>query len=122
MLPYIQAINEAHLIMLMEQGIVDEKNGNSHFSRLWEIWIRNFIKIRLYDGRYDDLYFYMESRLIEATDGIAGNLHLARSRNDMCVAWSHMAVRDGLLQAMEQFLYLKNAVVLFAEDIKIPCM
>ncbi|MFR3753356.1 MAG: hypothetical protein ACLTW9_15715 [Enterocloster sp.] len=49
MLPYIQAINEAHLIMLMEQGIVDEKMEMS-FSRLWEIWIRNFIKIRCMMG------------------------------------------------------------------------
>ena len=119
MLPYIQAINEAHLIMLMEQGIVDEKNGNVILKALGDL-DQEFYKNTVYDGRYEDLYFYMESRLIEATDGIAGNLHLARSRNDMCVAWSHMAVRDGLLQAMEQFLYLKNAIVLFAEDIKTP--
>ena len=117
MLPYIQAINEAHLIMLMEQGIVDEKNGNVILKALGDL-DQEFYKNTVYDGRYEDLYFYMESRLIEATDGIAGNLHLARSRNDMCVAWSHMAVRDGLLQAMEQFLYLKNAIVLFAEEHK----
>jgi hypothetical protein len=36
----------------------------------------------------------MEDELIRATDGVAGNLHLARSRNDMCLAWSHMVVRD----------------------------
>ena len=117
MLPYIQAINEAHLIMLMEQGIVDENSGNVILKALGEL-DQEFYKNTVYDGRYEDLYFYMESKLIEATDGIAGNLHLARSRNDMCVAWSHMAVRDGLLQAMEQFLYLKNAIVLFAEEHK----
>lgn len=72
----------------------------------------------MYDGKYEDLYFFMESRLIEATDGVAGNLHLARSRNDMCVAWSHLAVRDGLLKAMEQLLKLKNAILLFAEEHK----
>ena len=117
MLPYIQAINEAHLIMLMEQGIVDENSGNVILKALGEL-DQEFYKNTVYDGRYEDLYFYMESKLIEATDGIAGNLHLARSRNDMCVAWSHMAVRDGLLHAMEQFLYLKNAIVLFAEEHK----
>lgn len=117
MLPYIQTVNESHLIMLIEQGIVEEGQGRVILKALQAL-DQEFYKNTVYDGLYEDLYFYMESRLIEATDGTAGNLHLARSRNDMCVAWSHMAVRDKLLQVMEQFLYMKNAMVLFAEEHK----
>lgn len=117
MLPYIQMINEAHLIMLIEQGIVTEEDGKIILKALEEV-DQEFYKNTVYDGKYEDLYFFMESRLIEATDGVAGNLHLARSRNDMCVAWSHLAVRDGLLKAMEQLLKLKNAILLFAEEHK----
>ena len=110
-------INEAHLIMLIEQGIVTEEDGKIILKALEEA-DQEFYKNTVYDGKYEDLYFFMESRLIEATDGVAGNLHLARSRNDMCVAWSHLAVRDGLLKAMEQLLKLKNAILLFAEEHK----
>lgn len=56
MLPYIQAINEAHLIMLMEQGIVDENSGNVILKALGEL-DQEFYKNTVYDGRYEDLYF-----------------------------------------------------------------
>lgn len=117
MLPYIQMINEAHLIMLIEQGIVTEEDGKIILKALEEV-DQEFYKNTVYDGKYEDLYFFMESRLIEATDGVAGNLHLARSRNDMCVAWSHLAVRDGLLKAMEQLLKLKMRYYCLRRSIK----
>lgn len=117
LLPYIQTINEAHLIMLIEQNIIDPVDGAVIMKALKNQNLEEY-KNSVYDSHYEDLYFCMESRLIKQTDGIAGNLHLARSRNDMCVAWSHMAVRDGILNVMNHLLELQNVMRLFAEEHK----
>ena len=45
----------------------------------------------LYDGTYEDLFFYIE-RLIDKACGedIAGRLHTARSRNDLAMTMYRM--------------------------------
>ena len=115
LLPYIRAINEAHLIMLMEQGIVTREDA----CRIMRVLLNidySFYETATYDGRFEDLYFQLEDEIIRKTDGIGGNLHLARSRNDMCVAWSHMVVRDDLLKLIEKLTMFQNVVGLFAEE------
>ena len=115
LLPYIRTINEAHLIMLQEQGIVKREEAAEIMRVIEEIRYDDYA-VSEYDLRYEDLYFRMEAEIVGKTNGIGSNLHLARSRNDMCVAWSHLCIRDQILDLMEKLIRLRNTVYLFAEE------
>lgn len=115
LLPYIRMINEAHLVMLWEQGIVQEKDAAQIMRVIGEIDDGAYA-VSEYDGRYEDLYFKMEAEIVGRTEGIGSNLHLARSRNDMCVAWSHLHIRDGILSLIEKLIRLRNTMYLFAKE------
>lgn len=115
LLPHIQAINEAHLIMLAEQGIVTPVDAGLIMRTLLQIDYDAYRKSS-YSGKFEDLYMEMEDEIIRRTDGVGGNLHLARSRNDMCVAWTHMVVRDELLSLIKRLNVLQNTVALFAKE------
>ena len=115
LLPYIRTINEAHLIMLQEQGIVKREEAAEIMRVIEEIRYDDYA-VSEYDHRYEDLYFRMEAEIVGKTNGIGSNLHLARSRNDMCVAWSHLCIRDQILDLMEKLIRLRNTVYLFAEE------
>lgn len=117
MFPYIKIINEAHLIMLCEQGIITREEGKCILNALEGVRQEDY-KDRYYDGKFEDLYFEMEDRLIRETNGAAGNMHLARSRNDMCLTWAHMSVRDSAVQAAGKLIRLQNAMYLFAKEHK----
>jgi argininosuccinate lyase len=115
LLPHIRSINEAHLIMLAEQGIVNVKDAAVIMRALLRI-DDDAYRNSSYSGEFEDLYFQMEDEIIRGTDGVGGNLHLARSRNDMCVAWSHLVVREELLVLIKKFITLQNTLALFAQE------
>lgn len=117
LLPYIRLINETHLIMLQEQGIVSKKEASS-IMKVLQTLDYDAYRNSTYSGQYEDLYFEMEAEIIKKTDGAGGNLHLSRSRNDMCLAWSHLVIRDELLELIELLIRLQNTVRLFAEEHK----
>lgn len=114
-LPYIRAINEAHLVMLAEQDIVSPGDAARIMAALEAVDDLSY-KDSTYTGRFEDLYFEMEDEIIRATDGIGGNLHLARSRNDMCCTWAHMEVRDEILALIRRLIAFQNTIRLFAAE------
>ncbi|MGE5615208.1 MAG: argininosuccinate lyase [Bacillota bacterium] len=115
LLKHIRAINEAHLIMLTEQGIITAGDAKIIMKALLQIDY-NVYRSSCYNGRFEDLYFRLEDEIIRKTDGIGGNLHLARSRNDMCLTWSRMVVREDLLSIIKHLIELHNTVALFAKE------
>ncbi|MFD9627033.1 argininosuccinate lyase [Peribacillus muralis] len=115
LLPHICTINEAHLIMLAEQGIITPEDAKRIMDVLLQIDYDAY-RNSSYSGQYEDLYFQLEDEIINKTDGIGGNLHLARSRNDMCLAWTRMVVRDDLLSHINCLIKLQNTITLFAEE------
>jgi len=115
LLPHIFIINIAHLIMLTEQGIITVENARKIMDVLLNIDYDAY-RNSYYSGKFEDLYFQMEDEIIRKTEGIGGNLHLARSRNDMCVAWVRMAIREDLLSIIRHLIELQNTVALFAEE------
>lgn len=117
LLKHIRSINEAHLIMLKEQGIVSIDDAATIMRAIENVDYDAYAKSE-YDPQFEDLYFKMENEIIQATGGVGGNLHLARSRNDMCVAWSHMAIRESILKLIANLIRLRNTVRLFAEEHK----
>ena len=111
------ALNEAQLIMLVEQGIVSKKDGHTIAEALENLDYSQY-ESHEYTGEFEDLFFEIENDLIKLTDGLAGNIHIARSRNDMSLCMNHMVVREKLLALIELATEVRNTVRLFAEEHK----
>lgn len=111
--PMIQ-IHTAHLKMLEEQGIVSEKEAATIGKAIHELDI-DWLQASPYDKQFEDLFFHVEHRLIESAGDIAGNLHIARSRNDMGIAIYRMKLRKSLLALMREMLSLQEALLVFSE-------
>ena len=88
------AINYAHLVMLAEQGIISAADARALRDALDGISLDRVREV-LYDGTYEDLFFYIE-RLIDQACGadVAGRLHTARSRNDLAMTMYRMRQRE----------------------------
>jgi len=111
----MMAINKAHLIMLREQELLTEGEAKAIAQALAGIELEE-LRHSAYTGQFEDLFFQVESRLLELAPDVAGNLHLARSRNDMGIAIYRMVLRDKLLVALESALSLKEHLLLFAQE------
>lgn len=111
----MMAINKAHLIMLREQELLTEEEAKAIARALVGIEMEE-LRRSAYTGQFEDLFFQVESRLLELAPDVAGNLHLARSRNDMGIAIYRMVLRDKLLVTLESALYLKEHLLLFAQE------
>ncbi|WP_027093060.1 argininosuccinate lyase [Cohnella thermotolerans] len=107
------AVDKAHLIMLFEQGLIREEEAVRIAEALRgldpERW-RNSV----YTGQFEDLFFEVEHELLALAGEAAGNLHLARSRNDMGIAIYRIALRDKLLTTIRSALRLHGSLLDFA--------
>ncbi|HEY8393358.1 MAG TPA: argininosuccinate lyase [Thermaerobacter sp.] len=109
------AIHRAHLVMLVERGIVPAQQGRRILAALRSIDPAEVARSQ-YDGRFEDLFFYIEELLIQRAGEIAGNLHIARSRNDMGVAMYRMVLRRQLLDVLEGMVEFYETLVRLAEE------
>jgi argininosuccinate lyase len=90
--------SEAHLLMLAECGIVSVGQAARCWSALAEVR-RQGADAFTYAPEVEDLFFQMEARILElAGEDAGGNLHLARSRNDLDAAMARLTVRQLLLE------------------------
>jgi len=112
--PMIQ-IHLAHLIMLVEEKIINKEEAAKIVSSIKKIDVAE-VRGRQYDGAYEDLFFEIEDFLIKDAGEIAGNLHIARSRNDMGIAIYRMNLRERLLDCMEAALFLRESLVELTEE------
>ncbi|MGB4407866.1 MAG: argininosuccinate lyase [Sphaerochaeta sp.] len=115
MIGHMLTINEAHLIMLIEQEIVSLEDGLTILKALLAIDYDEY-RTHQYTGQFEDLFFELEDEIIRRSKGLGGNLHLARSRNDMCLALARMVVRTDFLQLIEKLSELQNTIALFAKE------
>ncbi|MBX6394723.1 MAG: argininosuccinate lyase [Alicyclobacillaceae bacterium] len=111
----MMAIQKAHLIMLVEQGLVAQEDANRIMKAILELEEEDAERWS-YTGEFEDLFFQVEHKLLQSAGDIAGNLHLARSRNDMGVAMYRMALRDKLLQAVKSLVELQKTLMDVAEE------
>jgi argininosuccinate lyase len=110
----LTAINYAHLVMLAEQGIISAQEARALRDALDSISLDRVREV-LYDGTYEDLFFYIE-RLIDKACGedTAGRLHTARSRNDLAMTMYRMHQRASIARLAEAVLDLRDALVALA--------
>src|SRR5581483_824220 len=91
-------IHYAHLLMLTQQGIVPQNVARCCLNGLDKL-DRAAVAAARYDGRCEDLFFYVEQEL-ERLCGAdnAGRIHTARSRNDVGITQYRMRLRREVLE------------------------
>ena len=90
-------IHYAHTRMLAHQGIISREEERTLIAALDGL-DRNQIAKAVYDGAYEDLFFYIESLLEKSAGATAGKMHTARSRNDIAITLYRMTARRELLK------------------------
>jgi argininosuccinate lyase len=101
---HMAAINRAHLVMLVETGILTAAQGRDIARALSDIDATVDIGALTYTGEYEDYFFLVEAELKRRLGpDLGGMLHTARSRNDMDHTVFKMALRtrtDALLAGL----------------------
>jgi argininosuccinate lyase len=111
----LMAINYAHLVMLAERGIVSGADARALRTALDGISLESVREV-LYDGTYEDLFFYIERLIKQACDEeVAGRLHTARSRNDIDMTMYRMRHREFIAGLAGATLDLRDALLALAE-------
>jgi argininosuccinate lyase len=109
------AIDEGHLVMLVDTGIVSKAEGKVLRDAIATIDVDALRRVQ-YDGTYEDLFFYIENLVKKVCDpDIAGRLHTARSRNDIDMTMYRMQLREMVLKLHEATVALRASLIGVAE-------
>ena len=107
----MMAIDQAHLVMLTEQGIVPADVARQLRAALLALSPETIAQVQ-YDGSCEDLFFYIERLVVEVCgDEVAGRLHTARSRNDIDMTMYRMQQRVMLLALAGGTLDLRQVLL-----------
>ena len=110
-------IHTSHLIMLEEQGLVSKEEANKIVRSIAAIEVSQ-LQAGSYNPKFEDLFFQVEYEMIQHAGDIAGNLHIARSRNDMGIAIYRMTLREKLVALIKNSLHLRESLIELAEEHK----
>ncbi|CAN0340843.1 unnamed protein product, partial [Phaeothamnion confervicola] len=112
----MQAANEAHILMLVERGIIDPADGAALFRALADVEAAG-PEAFTYDPAVEDLFFAVEGRVIAAVGvEIGGNLQIARSRNDLAAVMNRLFIRERSLQVQRALLRFRATLLDLAGD------
>jgi argininosuccinate lyase len=104
-------INQAHVIMLIEQNIIDSQMGVQLLQALTEL----DPKMKL-DPSIEDVHLAVEEEVNKKVGTeIGGNIHIAKSRNDQVAAAIRMALRTDILELMNHVVKLQDSFIGLAE-------
>jgi len=107
----LMAIHHAHLVMLVDTGIVSRADGRRLRDALASIPL-DAVKCAAYDGSCEDLFFYLDRMLAGACgDDVAGRLHTARSRNDIDMTMYRMRQREFLVALIRATMDLRTGLI-----------
>ena len=99
-------VNKAHVVMLMEEKIVQWSEGAKILSSLDKIDSKKL------DPNAEDVHMAIEESVIAETGPeIGGNLHIAKSRNDQVTTAIRMVLRQELQELMQLTLNLQQSLV-----------
>jgi argininosuccinate lyase len=107
----LMALHDAHLVMLVERGIVSRGDGRLIRGALDAISLDE-VRRTVFDGTDEDLFCHVNRLLVAACgDEVAGRLHTARSRNDIDMVLYRMRQRDLVLGLLDATLQLRDALI-----------
>ncbi|MEL7563536.1 MAG: argininosuccinate lyase [Dehalobacterium sp.] len=111
---FFNAINKAHLLMLVKQKIIDPLLAKQIFKAIRETEKRGAENIPL-DPSKEDLSSNIEAFIMNQCGAdIGGRLHTGRSRNDLGGTVTRMLVRQGMLESCRYLNQLRAAVLALA--------
>ena len=111
----LMAINYAHLVMLAERNIISHGDARTLRAALDSI-SPDSVREVLYDGTYEDLFFYIERLITNACDeDVAGRLHTARSRNDIDMTMYRIRQREFIAALASATLALRENLLALAD-------
>lgn len=108
---HMDAINRAHLVMLVETGILSRRDGAAIASALRDIEVNVDRQDLEYTGEHEDWFFAVEAELRARLGDLGGALHTARSRNDMDHTMFKMALRMRAEDALRRMNTLAQALL-----------
>jgi argininosuccinate lyase len=114
-LDILMAIHQAQLVMLSRQRIISPEDTTAIKKALLELPVEELRRIP-FDEKNEDMFFYTESWMIQRVGDRAGNLHIARSRNDIGSASQRMGLREDILSVMEAIIRLYEGLLEFAVE------
>jgi argininosuccinate lyase len=109
----MMAVNKAHLIMIREQHIISEQEAFHIASAIQSLDVDG-LRTSKYSSHVEDLFYQVEVELEKIGGPSVGNLHLARSRNDMGIAMYRMVLREKLNSTISSGLSLHRSLREFA--------
>ncbi|MFS0783956.1 argininosuccinate lyase [Bacillus sp. 1P06AnD] len=114
---HMMNINYAHAIMLAEEGIIKNEDAKKIAAALRELEGKEY-QSTLYNPKFEDLFFRVESELLEKAGSIGGNLHIGRSRNDMGIAIYRMTLKEKLITLIEKAVSFYQSIITLMETHK----
>jgi len=104
-------INQAHVIMLIEQEIIKQSDGVALLRALKKL-LDNPSTL---SG--EDIHMAIEESILKDTgEEVGGNLHIAKSRNDQVVTAIRILLRKQLLNSINIILQMRKSLVETAEN------
>ncbi|KYH42665.1 MAG: argininosuccinate lyase [Candidatus Bathyarchaeota archaeon B63] len=111
-LKQIVDINRAHIVMLVESGIISSEEGGRILKAL--TGLDEKVELKPED---EDAHVAVEEQVIkEVGPEVGGNLNLAKSRNDQVSTAIRMKLREEILRTAEAVIGLQEALIRKAED------
>jgi argininosuccinate lyase len=109
-------IDFAHTLMLTKQGIISKSDAAALIGALDGI-DRTQIDAAVYDGSYEDLFFFVED-IVAGACGVdtAGKMHTARSRNDIDLTLYRMRFRSEVLTIAAEVLQARKVLLELAGE------
>jgi argininosuccinate lyase len=104
-------INQAHVTMLLEQQIIKPFTAKNLLAALNEIDPKMDL-----DKSLEDVHLAVEEEINnKVSKDVAGNLHIAKSRNDQVATAIRMTLRTSLLDLINLTVNLQNSLIGLAE-------
>lgn len=109
-------ITKAHVVMLHEQDLMTDEEVQIILSTMLDLE-QLPIEESEYNPQYEDLFFMFEKELENRIGSdLAGKVHTARSRNDICVGEFRMVLREQLLTLAEKLNRFREALLYVAGE------
>jgi argininosuccinate lyase len=100
------AVDRAHVVMLVEQDIIEADDAKAILDALSAIEAGGFDTLP--DG--EDVHAAIETEVVDIAGEAGGRMHTARSRNDEVAACLRYRLREDLLVAIDATLALREAL------------
>ncbi len=98
-------INKAHVVMMLEEGIIEKKVASSLLQALSQ---PNIGKAQ---GKAEDIHMAIEEEVTKFAGEVGGNLHIGKSRNDQVATAIRMTLRKELISLMLTLLGLQESIL-----------